>query len=105
MNKAIITTTINGQIALVSCSRESLLMPQATNRHAPTGGVIKARLRESTMIMPKWIGWIPRLLTAMGWRIGPQDNQSSRNIHEHSNNQHEDENEQQYDMGVITDAQ
>ena len=72
INRAITSTTIKGQIALVNASSERLLMLQATNRHAPTGGVINARLRESTMIIPKWIGSIPKLLTAIGWRIGPR---------------------------------
>jgi len=72
IKRAITSTTINGQIALVNASSESLLILQATNRHAPTGGVIKAKFSESTMIIPKWIGSIPKLLTAIGCRIGPK---------------------------------
>ena len=36
------------------------------------GGVINAKFSDSTMIIPKWIGSMPRLLTAMGCRIGPK---------------------------------
>jgi hypothetical protein len=61
---------INGKIAFESLARLILEIEQATKRQAPTGGVIRAILRDKTIIIPKWTGAIP-MLTAIGWSIGP----------------------------------
>jgi len=53
MNSAITSTIMNGNIALLSVESFSFVILQATNRQAPTGGVINAMLSDNTMTIPK----------------------------------------------------
>src|SRR3989339_1482596 len=71
MNEASTSMMMKGKMALERRARLILEMEQATKRQAPTGGVMRAMLSDSTMMMPKWIGAIP-MLTAIGWSMGPR---------------------------------
>ena len=62
-------TTMNLIMPLVTVSSGSRPTLAATNRLIPRGGVMNPIARFTTMMTPKWIGFIP-MLSAIGSRIG-----------------------------------
>ena len=68
-SKAIIIAINSGNNGLMTFSILVLAIPIPTNKTDPTGGVHKPIQRFSTMMIPNWIGSIPKDLTT-GRKIG-----------------------------------
>ena len=50
---------MNGSSAQVSLPMDTLAIAEATNKHTPTGGVVRPMTRFSTHIRENWIGSMP----------------------------------------------
>ena len=69
INRTIIIAAKNGRMCRITLVTVVCAIPQPRKRHVPTGGVHRPMHRFIIMIMPKWRGSIPRLLTT-GRKIG-----------------------------------
>ncbi len=62
-NNAIRRAHKNGMTATLNFSILMFPMLHPTNRFTPTGGVKNPIEEQVIMIIPKWIGWMPNLVT------------------------------------------
>lgn len=96
---------IYGTQAFDTCSNvKRLLMPHATYRQLPTGGVIMPTPRFTIMMIPVRYGLIPTLVRT-GSRIGGKQRNRGDCVQEHTRNQQNDVEHRQDDILVRGQAE